>query len=71
MNEITRDFVSQEPRKFRYKVGHYLASSLSGFVVGVIVASIVWSIGIWYFKQVQQSVTPNAAVQHVTVTSSR
>ena len=53
MGNMTRDFVSDESRKFRFKLGKYLASSLSGFVVGVIVASMAWLIGIWYFKQAQ------------------
>ena len=58
MSDIARDFVSQEPRKFRFRMGKYLASSLTGFVVGVIVASIVWIIGVWYFKQIQGTMPP-------------
>lgn len=47
--KITRDFISKEPRRFHVRLGHTLASSLSGFVGGVIVATIVW-IGIIIFK---------------------
>jgi hypothetical protein len=46
MYEILKDFVSQEQRGFRFKVGRHLASSLSGFVAGVVVASIVWITGV-------------------------
>lgn len=39
---LTRDFISEEPRRFRFKIGKYLASSLSGFIAGVIVGSMIW-----------------------------
>lgn len=42
MGKLTRDFVSEEPRRYAFKIGRTVASSLSGFVVGVICASIVW-----------------------------
>jgi hypothetical protein len=53
MNRITQDFVSEEPRKFHVKLGHYLASSLAGFVIGVVAASIIWFTGVWYNGQLQ------------------
>jgi hypothetical protein len=53
MNSITKDFISDESRKFRFKIGRYLASSLAGFVVGVVAASIVWLAGAWYTSQLQ------------------
>jgi len=65
MNTVTRDFISEEPRKFRFKMGRYLASSLSGFVVGIIVASIMWSIGVWYFRQVQEVTPTNPTSQNL------
>jgi len=48
MNKITRDFVSEEKREYRFKIGQLLASALSGFLAGVIVASIVWMIALQY-----------------------
>jgi hypothetical protein len=36
------DFVSPETSKYRFKIGRHIASSLSGFIAGVIAASIVW-----------------------------
>jgi len=62
MNPATKDFVSEEPRAFRFKMGRVLASSLAGFIAGVIVASIVWGIGVWYINQVQKIPTPNPAI---------
>ena len=41
-NDLTKDFVSNESRKYKFKMGGQLASSLSGFIAGVIVSSIVW-----------------------------
>lgn len=67
MNEIFRDFISREPRKFHFKMGHHLASSLSGFVVGIIIASIMWYIGVWYFEQAQQTTMPNPTIQHLII----
>ena len=39
---IAQEFVSQEQRDFKFKMGHMVASALSGFVAGAVVASIVW-----------------------------
>ena len=44
MNELLKDFVSEEERYFKFKIGKILASSLSGFIAGGIVASIIWII---------------------------
>ncbi len=41
---ILRDFISEENRKFKFKIGSVIASSLAGFIAGAIVASIVWAI---------------------------
>jgi len=46
MDKITRDFVSKEPRQYKLRIGKSVASSLTGFVVGVIGSSIVWMVGI-------------------------
>jgi hypothetical protein len=50
MNKLAREFVSQDERQFPVKVGHHLASSLSGFIAGVAVASIAWIAGWMVFK---------------------
>lgn len=42
MVKITRDFISKEDRDFRFKIGQLLASSLSGFIAGLIVMGIIW-----------------------------
>jgi len=42
MDKLTRDFVSREPRQYRMKIGRTVASSLTGFIVGIVSASIVW-----------------------------
>ncbi len=39
---VTNDFVSQDPRVYTFKLGRSVASSLSGFLAGAVVASIVW-----------------------------
>ena len=54
MDPVSKDFVSEDPRKFHFRIGRLLASSLAGFVAGVIVASIVWAVGVWYVGQVQK-----------------
>jgi len=41
---LHRDFISQEKREFCFKIGGTLASSLTGFVAGVIFASIFWGV---------------------------
>jgi hypothetical protein len=40
MPKLSDDFVSNDPKTFEWKIGHVLASSLSGFIAGLIVASI-------------------------------
>lgn len=42
MEKISEDFISKENKKFEWKIGHTIASSLSGFIAGLIVASIVF-----------------------------
>jgi tetrahydromethanopterin S-methyltransferase subunit B len=50
MNNITRDFVSQEQREYKIKIGGILASALSGFIAGIIVASIIWMVAFRYLS---------------------
>ena len=42
MEKLLNDFVSKEQRDFSFKIGRDLASSLSGFITGVIITSMVW-----------------------------
>jgi len=50
MNNITRDFVSEEKREYKFKFGQLIASSLSGFIGGAVVASIIWIIVLEYLN---------------------
>jgi len=45
MNKLAREFVSKEDRKFSMRLGSHLASPLSGFLAGAVVATIVWFAG--------------------------
>jgi hypothetical protein len=47
--KITRDFVSKEDRKFNFQIGKTVASSLAGFVVGALVATIILVTGYLVF----------------------
>jgi len=47
------DFISKEKRNYKFKIGSTIASSLTGFIFGVIVASIVWSIGFDYMSNMK------------------
>lgn len=40
MEKVLDEFVSHEKRKFKWKVGKTTASSLSGFIAGIIVSTI-------------------------------
>lgn len=50
MKDIKKDFISEENREFKFKLGHLLASSLSGFICGVVVASIIWMVAFKYLQ---------------------
>ena len=43
--KLLRDFISDEKRTYSFQIGKVMASSLAGFVVGVIVATIVFVTG--------------------------
>ena len=49
MNNITRDFVSNEKRNFTFKIGNTLASALSGFIAGIIGAIIIFAVFYYLF----------------------
>ena len=46
---MSNDFVSNEKRKYPFQLGSLVASSLSGFIAGVIAASIFWMLYISIF----------------------
>ena len=48
LHNLTRDFISEEQRQFKFKIGKTLASALSGFIAGVIFASIFWVIFLYF-----------------------
>jgi hypothetical protein len=43
MHKIFRDFVSNENRDYPLHLGKTVASSLTGFIMGVIATNIVWT----------------------------
>lgn len=43
MNKLFRDFVSFEKRDYPVQIGRTVASSLTGFIMGVIATNIVWA----------------------------
>lgn len=50
MTKFTRDFISEEKREYKVRFGQLIASSLSGFVCGAIVATIIWMIAFKYIQ---------------------
>jgi len=50
LQNFSRDFISEEQRQFKFKIGKTLASALSGFIAGVIFTSIFWIIIFYFFK---------------------
>jgi hypothetical protein len=40
--DIEKEFISEERRKFKWQIGRTIASSLSGFLAGLIVAAILF-----------------------------
>jgi predicted PurR-regulated permease PerM len=41
MKNILRDFYSEEDRHYKFRIGSLKASSLSGFIAGVLFTSII------------------------------
>ena len=52
MGRISQDFVSSEDRTYTFKLGRQIASALSGFIVGVVVSSVIWMLAIWYMNNI-------------------
>jgi len=50
MKTLTRDFISEEPRVFKFKIGTTLASSLSGFIAGVFTTLIFLLIAAYFLE---------------------
>jgi len=50
LDNLSRDFISEEQRDFKFKIGKTLASSLSGFIAGVIFISVFWLIIFHFLK---------------------
>ncbi len=53
MNKLIREFISDEHREYKFKFGQLLASSLSGFITGAIVASLVWVVVLNYVSNLR------------------
>jgi len=45
-----KEFVCEEHKKFKVKVGNVLASSLSGFIAGAVFATIFWLMVMLFLK---------------------
>lgn len=43
-----RDFVSDEKRNYKIKIGSTVASSLAGVICGAVISSIIWYIAFQY-----------------------
>ncbi len=52
MRHLIRDFISEETRHYKFKLGELVASALTGFIVGVVIASIVWMLAFYYINNV-------------------
>jgi len=50
LRNLSRDFISEEQREFKFKIGQTLASALSGFIAGVIFTSVFWLIIFYFLK---------------------
>ena len=50
MKELLREFISNEKRNYKFKFGKVIASSLAGFVIGAIVATIILVTGFIVFN---------------------
>ena len=50
MIKFLKEFICEEHRKFKFRVGNILASGLSGFIAGAIFASIFWVMVMLFLK---------------------
>ncbi len=54
MKELIRDFISEEKRRFKFRIGDVHASALSGFIAGVISATIILATIVYIFQVFQK-----------------
>ena len=47
---LAREFVSNEQLDFQARIGRTLASSLSGFIAGVIFASLIFGMALYFAR---------------------
>lgn len=47
MKQAIRQFVCEENKKYKFMLGRTIASSLTGFICGGIVVSIIWYLAIY------------------------
>lgn len=50
VEKVGREFVSDDTRQYPVHLGKTKASSLSGFIAGVVLASIIWYAAVFIFK---------------------
>ncbi|MCK4805777.1 MAG: hypothetical protein KAS91_01155 [Candidatus Pacebacteria bacterium] len=50
LQNLSRDFISEEQRDFKFRIGETLASSLSGFIAGIIFTSVFLIIMFFFLK---------------------
>jgi len=48
ISKLLRDFISEENRVYKLRIGTTIASSLAGVVCGIIVSSIIWFVALKY-----------------------
>jgi hypothetical protein len=46
LHEFLGGFIDEKDHKFKHKIGKYIASSLSGFIAGIVCASVFWLVAI-------------------------
>lgn len=53
---IIREFISEENRDFRIKLGSTIASSLTGLICGIVIASILWIVALYYVSDIVKEI---------------
>jgi len=56
--KLEDEFIDKQesPHSFPHELGRKIASSLSGFIAGVIFASILWGVGIFLYRMLSGQV---------------
>jgi hypothetical protein len=52
IKKVLREFISEEKRNYKLRLGNIMASSLTGFTCGTISASIIWYIAFKYISSI-------------------